>query len=170
MMALAVIFISRKSCKIYENVIKSPVFLPSFTKGTFPKMDIGRLDLFRATVFWHHSSRWIVWFLNNRKNVLNQISCSLFYLWSLNMFNWGKDRCSQRRFHFHLQSFRHKHIRVRTGEEDPSQTRAVTRDLTWIEWSTLWKVVLDCKAACGCAATLGGLKKLKYCNPIWDHQ
>lgn len=48
MMALAVIFISRKSCKIYENVIKSPVFLPSFTKGPFPKMEIGRLDLFRA--------------------------------------------------------------------------------------------------------------------------
>lgn len=137
MMALAVIFISRKSCKIYENVIKSPVFLPSFTKGPFPKMEIGRLDLFRATVFWHHSSRWIVWFLNNRKNVLNQISCSLFYLWSLNMFNWGKDRCSQRQFHFHLQSFGHKHCTRAYGWGRPltDQSSNTRFDMDWVKHS-----------------------------------
>lgn len=52
MMALAVIFISRKSCKIYENVIKSPVFLPSFTKGTFPKMEIGRTGVFSGPPYF----------------------------------------------------------------------------------------------------------------------
>lgn len=52
MMALAVVFISRKSCKIYENVIKSPVFLPSFTKGTFPKMEIGQTGVFSGPPYF----------------------------------------------------------------------------------------------------------------------
>lgn len=126
-MALAVVFISRKSCKIYENVIKSPVFLPSFTKGTFPKMEIGRTGVFSGPPYFDT----IV------LDVLNQISCSLFYLWNLNMFNWGKDRCSQRRFHFHLQSFQHKHYTRAYGWGRPltDQSSNTRFDMDWVKHS-----------------------------------
>lgn len=126
-MALAVVFISRKSCKIYENVIKSPVFLPSFTKGTFPKMEIGRTGVFSGPP---HFDTIVL-------DVLNQISSSLFYLWNLNMFNWGKDRCSQRRFHFHLQSFQHKHYTRAYGWGRPltDQSSNTRFDMDWVKHS-----------------------------------